>query len=168
MSDQPRIDQPPPWPTCPRDGFPLVTIGGKQECVAEYLDRCIGGEAIIGIVQRRQTYYYVFENGHELPLLCFCCGNPLEVKNLAGSRSEMRGRRLESLFIEEVEEEDARILPRLMLVFSSQGPASEEIVDGVSPQVAVKLRHPPNCLFKPRLSTPAKSPQKKGQRRKKR
>jgi hypothetical protein len=168
MSDHPPTDQPPPWPTCPRDGFPLVTIGGKQECVAEYLDRCIGGEAIISIAQRGQTYYYVFESGHELPLLCFCCGNPLAIKNLDGSRSEMRGRRLESLFIEEVDEEDGRTLPRLMLVYSSKGLSSEEIVDGVSPQVAAKLRHPPSCLFKPHPPTPAKSPQKKGQRRKKR
>ena len=28
---------------CERDGFPLVKINGRWECVAEYLDRCVGG-----------------------------------------------------------------------------------------------------------------------------
>ena len=58
---------------CKRDGFPLVKINGQWECVAEYLDRCVGGQRIKDVIQRDDTFYYIFESGHELPLLCFCC-----------------------------------------------------------------------------------------------
>jgi len=58
--------------TCKRDGFPMLEIDGRWECLAEYLDRCIGQQAIVDLIKRGKTFYYVFENGHELPLLCFC------------------------------------------------------------------------------------------------
>ena len=80
---------------CERDGFPLVKINGRWECVAEYLDRCVGGQRIDDVIQRDGTFYYIFESGHELPLLCFCCGESLVVK----SPKEDRGRRLESMSV---------------------------------------------------------------------
>ena len=39
-------------------------------------------EEVIDIIQRDDTVYYVFENGHELPMLCFCCGDPLNYQDL--------------------------------------------------------------------------------------
>ncbi|MBN1583628.1 MAG: hypothetical protein JXA89_23175 [Anaerolineae bacterium] len=39
-------------PTCSKDGFPKVKIDGRWHCVAEYLDRCIGGQHVVDVVQR--------------------------------------------------------------------------------------------------------------------
>jgi hypothetical protein len=37
--------------TCERDGFPMVKIQGRWECVAEYLDRCIGQQRVVDLIQ---------------------------------------------------------------------------------------------------------------------
>jgi hypothetical protein len=87
---------------CKRDGFPLVEINDRWECVAEYLDCCIGGQRIIDVTQRDETIYYIFESGHELPLLCFCCDMPLLMKNPKRERRQMRDQRLESMGVEPV------------------------------------------------------------------
>ena len=39
----------------------MLQTNGHWECVAEYLDRCIGQQRIIDLVQRGKTVYYVFE-----------------------------------------------------------------------------------------------------------
>ncbi|MDI7276948.1 MAG: hypothetical protein QME94_13300, partial [Anaerolineae bacterium] len=86
-----------PWPTCERDGFPKLKIGGRWECVVEYLDRCLGQQQVVDLVLRGDTIWFVFENGHELPVLCPDCGNPIEFGNLESARRDIRGRRLESM-----------------------------------------------------------------------
>jgi hypothetical protein len=63
-------------PICAKDGFPKVRIAG----------RCIGGQRIVDLVKCGETVYWVFESGHQLPMLCFCCGKPLVYSALEGSR----------------------------------------------------------------------------------
>jgi hypothetical protein len=77
----------------------MVKINGRWECAAEYLDRCLGQQPVVDLVQRGRTVYYVFENGHQLPMLCFCCGTPLVYDDLERSRRDMRGRRLEKMSV---------------------------------------------------------------------
>ena len=83
--------------TCKRDGFPMVDIEGQQQCVAEYLDRCLGGQRVSDVILRDDVLFYVFENGHELPLLCYCCGKPLVCEDLPGELRFVRGRRFKSM-----------------------------------------------------------------------
>ena len=51
-------------PICTKDGFPKVRIDDPWQCVAKVLDRCIGGQRIVDMVEREGTVYYVFENGY--------------------------------------------------------------------------------------------------------
>ncbi len=125
---------------CERDGFPLVKINGRWECVAEYLDRCVGGERIKDVVQRDDTFYYIFESGHELPLLCFCCGEPLVVK----SPKKNRGRRLESMSVEQGVLDDGTEMLQFRLELS-KGAGSSGIAVPISVQSAAQMIHPPGC-----------------------
>jgi hypothetical protein len=131
-------------PICSRDGFPKVKIDGRWTCVAEYLDRCIGGQRITDLIERGGTVYYVFENGHELPMLCFCCDRPLVYRHLKRSRRRTVGRRLESMSVGPVEK-DGRILSQFCLELSKKGIFSRPVAVPVSAQVAVQMKHPPGC-----------------------
>ena len=64
---------------CAQDGSPMIIIHGRWECVSEYLDRCVGMKTVVDMIQRGKTVYHVFDDGHELPLLCFCCGKSLDM-----------------------------------------------------------------------------------------
>lgn len=150
---------------CEKDGFPKVQIQGHWECVAEYLDRCIGGQRVIDVVQRGDTVYYVFENGHELPMLCFCCGEPLGFYDLDKSRLDMKGRRLERMSLEPGLLEDGAEMLQFRLHYSKKGLFSKPIVDPISVEAAAKMKHPPGCPYV-RPSTP--SGQRSGQRKKRR
>jgi hypothetical protein len=148
------------YPICERDGFPMVKINGRWECVAEYLDRCIGQQPVVDLVQRGKTVYYVFENGHELPMLCFCCGRPLVYDDLERSRRDMRGRRLESMSVGPVTLEDGSEILQFVLEFSKKGLLSQGISIPVAVKVAARLKHPDDCPHK------RGSPTKKRRRRK--
>jgi hypothetical protein len=152
-------------PICPRHGFPKVQIGGRWHCVAEYLDRCIGGERVADLVQRDGTVYYVFESGHELPMLCFCCDTPLAYQDLEGSRRDVVGRRLESMGVEPGELEDGREMLQFHLELSAKGPLSQPLVVPVSVEVAAQMVHPPTCRRGRRASALGRPPRKR--RRKK-
>ena len=149
---------------CERDGFPLVKINGRWECVAEYLDRCIGGQRIKDVIQRDGTFYYIFESGHELPLLCFCCSTPLVVK----SPKKDRGLRLESMGVGLVSLDDGseeRLQFRLEL--SKKGIRSSGVAVPISVQSAAQMIHPPGC---PHTASARKRPtgRSKSRRRKRR
>ena len=126
---------------CKRDGFPLAKINGRWECVAEYLDRCIGGQRIDKVVQRDGTFYYIFESGHELPLLCFCCDEPLVVQN----PKEDRRRRLESMSVGLVSLEDGTEMLQFRLELSKKGIGSSGMAVPIAVQSAVQMIHPPGC-----------------------
>jgi hypothetical protein len=150
------------YPKCKRDGFPMLKIKGRWQCVAEYLDRCIGQQRVVDLIQQGDTVYIVFENGHELPMLCFCCGTPLEYKDLERSRRDMRGRRLEAMSVDMVTVEDGGEVLQFALEFSGKGLLSQGIYVPVAVEVAARLRHPDHC---PRKGKP---PEKKSRQQKRR
>jgi hypothetical protein len=152
---------------CKRDGFPLVKIDGRWECVAEYLDRCIGGQRIVDVTQRDETIYYVFEGGHELPLLCFCCDTPLSVENPRTERCHMRGRRLESMSVEPVLLNDATEMLQFRLELSKKRMEPSGRAVAVSGESAAQMRHPPGCPHVARASqkTPRRSKRRKRKRK---
>ena len=149
------------YPKCKRDGFPMLKIKGRWQCVAEYLDRCIGQQRVVDLIEQGDTVYTVFENGHELPMLCFCCGTPLEYKDLEQSRRDMRGRRLESMSVDMVTVEDGSEVLQFALEFSKKG-LSPGVCVPVAVEAAARLRHPDHC---PRKGKP---PRKKSRQRKRR
>jgi len=131
----------------------MLKINGRWECVAEYLDRCIGQQRVVDLVQRGKTVYYVFENGHELPMLCFCCGRPLAFNDLERSRRDMRGRRLESMSVGPVTLEDGSEVLQFVLEFSKRGLLSQGISIPVAIKAAARLKHPDDCPHKGDSST---------------
>jgi hypothetical protein len=147
--------------TCKRDGFPMLKIRGRWQCVAEYLDRCIGQQGVVDLIQQGDTVYTVFENGHELPMLCFCCGTPLAYDDLERSRQDMRGRRLEAMSFDMVTVQDGSEVLQFRLEFSKKG-SSPGVFVPVAVEVAARLRHSDHC---PRKGKP---PQKKSRRPKRR
>jgi hypothetical protein len=150
-----------PYPRCEHDGFPMVNIKGQLHCAAEYLQRCIGQQPVIDVIQRGQTIYYVFENGHELPLLCFCCAQPLATRDLADERRDMQRRRLDSMSVGTVQHESGEQFLQFVLEFSGKGWLSKGLFVPVAPEVAAKMRHPADCPY-------GKPAQKKVSGRKKR
>jgi len=140
----------------------MLKIKGRWQCVAEYLDRCIGQQRVVDLIEQGDTVYTVFENGHELPMLCFCCGTPLEYKDLEQSRRDMRGRRLEAMSVDMVTVEDGSKVLQFGLEFSGKGLLSQGVYIPVAVEAAARLRHPDHC---PRKGKP---PRKKSRQRKRR
>ncbi|MBS1250990.1 MAG: hypothetical protein MAG451_00019 [Anaerolineales bacterium] len=153
---------------CERDGFPIVKVNDHTECIAEYLDRHIGQKEIVDVVKRGDTIYYVFENGYEIPMLCFCCGQPLEFKNLEKSRRNMRGRRLESMTIGSVELDDGTEMLQFVLEFSKKGSLSQPRAEPVSIEVAAQMRHPDRSSQKRQEQDESAEPMRRRRRRRRR
>jgi hypothetical protein len=130
---------------CQRDGFPLVQIQGRWHCVAEYVDRCLGQQAVVEVRQEHNTVSYVFENGHTLPLLCCCCGTPLAFADLKQTRLNMRGRRLEAMSWQEAVQDNGQAVIEFVLEFSSKGRLDQGVAIATALQSAVQLRHPATC-----------------------
>lgn len=140
-----------PYPLCTRDEFPMVKIGNGQRCVAEYLDKHIGQKKIVDVVQHETIIYYVFENGYELPLLCFCCATPLVEKNLDKLRRHMRGRRLESMAVETVPATDGGDFLQFQLEFSLKGIELQGVTQAIAPEAAARMRLPKSNKANQRL-----------------
>ena len=156
------------YPTCKEHGFPKVTIDGRPQCVAEYLDRCIGKQAVVDFVVREETTYCVFESGLELPILCYCCGGPVEFTDLEETRQSMRGRRLKSMSVNYNELDDGSRRVELNLEFASRGILSLATGFGIAPEAAAHMIHPPDCRYRGtpvRRATPAGKRVKKKRRR---
>jgi hypothetical protein len=130
---------------CERDGFPVLNINGKPHCLAEFVDSCIGGQKIADVVLRNDTLYYVFENRHEIPLLCFCCGMPLECPDLQAEKRNMRGRKLKAMTWDLVEMEDGKNVIDYQLEFSSKPGETEPLMVQTSTLSADKMIHPLLC-----------------------
>lgn len=152
-----------PYPRCARDEFPMVKIGNKQQCVAEYLDKHIGQQKIIDVVQHEDIIYYVFENRYELPLLCFCCATPLVDKDLDRLRRNMRGRRLESMAIETVPAAEGGDFLEFQLEFSQKGVELQGVTQAIAPEAAARMRRPNSNKARKRLLK-GKGDQRRGQR----
>ena len=146
----------------------MVKINGRWECVAEYLDRCIGGQRIVDVTQRDGTIYYVFENRHELPLLCFCCDTPLAVENPKRERSQLRGRRLESMSVEPVVLQDGTEMLQFRLELSKKRLEPSGRTVAVSVESAARMHHPPGCPHVARVSKKTAGRPKRRKRKRKR
>ena len=157
----------PDQPMCEQHGFPLLQINGQWECVFEYLHDCVAHKQVVDVIQHLKTIYYVFEDGHQLPLLCGCCGNPLEV-NVASEREAIAGRRLDQIFTSPVRLNTSELIDEMILIFSLKEGELEPWSVNVAFEVAAKLRHPADCsrqglpLVKPTGSRPTRrSPHKR-------
>jgi len=132
---------------CKRDGFPLVEIGGQLQCVAEFLNHCLGLEPIVDVAQRDKTLYYIFENGHELPLLCYCCNEPLACDNVSAEREKIRGLFLKSM-IWDNEIVDGREVIDFRLELTSPTRKNDVLQVQTSVLSASRLIHPTTCAYK--------------------
>ena len=131
------------YPLCPNDGYPLIMVNDELTCCFEALNHCLGQREVVNVIKRGKTAYYVFNDGHELPLLCGCCGQSLQIDDLAGALEEIRGRKLIGMFMETsiIEAED-REYESLILEFSKRGLFSKPMRLPVAFEVAAGLRHP--------------------------
>ena len=132
-------------PLCEQDGFPILEIDGQQRCLAEYVVACIGGQKVSDVILRNGTLYYVFENRHELPLLCYCCGEPLACPDLGAERKNMRGRTLQAMTWNLEELEDGREVIDYQLEFSGKYGEAGPLMVGTSTLSANRMRHPLTC-----------------------
>ena len=130
---------------CERDGFPIMNINGESHCLAEFVNFCIGKQKITDVVQRNGVLYYVFENRHELPLLCYCCGKPLECHDLHSVKGHMRGRTLQAMTWNLEELEDGSTVIDYQLEFSPKYGETEPLMVQISALSADKMIHPILC-----------------------
>jgi hypothetical protein len=133
-------------PQCERDGFPILEINGEERCLAEFVDACIGGQKITDVILRDATLYYVFENRHEIPLLCYCCGEALACPDLHAERRSMRGRVLQAMTWDLEELEDGRVAIDYRLEFSSKYGDESALLVQTSTLSANRMRHPVTCV----------------------
>lgn len=130
---------------CERDGFPILTINGEPHCLAEFVDFCIGGQKVADVVLRNNRLYYVFENRHELPLFCYCCGEPLACHDLQSVKRQMRGRKLQGMTWNMEELEDGRNVIGYQLEFSPKYGETGRLMVQTSTLSADKMVHPILC-----------------------
>jgi len=130
---------------CERDSFPILNINGEPHCLAEFVNFCIGRQKVIDVVVRNNMLYYVFENRHELPLLCYCCREPLECHDLQSVKKHVRGRKLQAMTWNVEELEDGRNVIDYELEFSPKHGETEPLMVQTSTLSADKMIHPILC-----------------------
>ena len=130
---------------CEKDGFPILEINGQPQCLAEFMNHCLGGRKITDVVQRNGTLYYVFENRHELPILCYCCGNPLACPDLDAEKKRMRGRSLKAMTWVPELLENGNYAIDFQLEFSRKAGENAAMMVQTSVRSADKLHHPVTC-----------------------
>ncbi len=69
--------------TCGEHNCPMIEIDGSYRCVIEYTDDLIGAQEVRDIVPASgdEPAELVFANGRILPLICPCCGEPLQYED---------------------------------------------------------------------------------------
>ena len=125
--------------------------------MAEYLDRCLGQHAVVDVLQEQDTVYYVFDDGHALPLLCCCCGEPLVFQDIAKTRQDMRGRRLEGMSSGEAVLDNGQTVIEFTLEFSAKGLLGQGTAITTALKSAAQLRHPADCRHRGALPKAAHS-----------
>lgn len=60
---------------------PMIRIEDAYACVVEYVNELLGTRSIADVIPGTATEPTVleFDNGRSLPLLCACCGDPLQI-----------------------------------------------------------------------------------------
>jgi len=67
-----------PSARCAEHDCPLLRIDDEDVCVLEYVDEHLGGKQVKDLVVVEDGLVTIlFDDDHELPLLCPHCGNPL-------------------------------------------------------------------------------------------
>ena len=130
---------------CERDGFPILEINGQQQCLAEFMDHCLGGRKVTDVVQRNGTLYYIFENRHELPLLCYCCEKPLACPDLDAEKKRMRGRIMKVMSWIPEQLENGNYVLDFQMEFSRKAGEDHAMMVQTSVRSADKLLHPVTC-----------------------
>jgi len=141
----------------------MLRMDGKLQCASRYLDRCLGKKRIAEVRQEGECVYLVFEDGHQLPLLCGCCGEPLEFKGVEALERRYKNRRLLSF-------SDARegtsyddVWPVVVLTFSGVGE-----LPGIAWESAARIHHPPDCPARRRKRAKSAAGARTRKRRKRR
>ncbi len=130
---------------CEKDGFPILNINGEQQCLAEFMDHCLGRKKITDVVKRTGTLYYVFENGHELPILCYCCGEPRDCPDLQAEHKHMRGRIMKAMTWTTKQLQQGGEVIDFRMKFSLKAGEEEAIIVQTSVISAEELHHPAAC-----------------------
>ena len=159
--------QPLPIDVCPQHNAPMVVVKGRKVCIAEYFNNCITTQKVVDVLLEGRTIWYVFQDGHAVPLLCSCCGKPLGVKDIDAERKDVVGRRLVSTAASLVELDGGQQIIEFLLEFSRKRLFGKGLTVPVSLDVAARMRHPESCLLYQtfKRSTPKKTGQKRGQTR---
>ena len=131
---------------CPDDGSPMLRIKGRWECVVEYMKRCVGQDSIVDVVKRGKTTYYVFRSGHQVPLLCSCCGRWLPVEDVEEERRKVVGRLLLEVETTPAVFDNGREGYELALVLVDIK-QSDGLAVMVSIQCAAQMIHPAECSY---------------------
>jgi prepilin-type processing-associated H-X9-DG protein len=118
------------------------------------------------VVQHGRTVYYVFADGHKLPMLCSCCDGSLVYQDLEKSRQELLGMQLATISINPRTLDDGREIEELILEFFDGNEDSEKFHVPVSFAVAARMRHPATCPFSKRSASGKASSKQKRRYRK--
>ena len=130
-------------PICPKHDMPILRLSGRPQCVQEYLEGCIVGKRIVDVRIENKVGYYHFDDGHIMPLICGCCGNPYDADNIADSRDEMIGYTLLSLSTAHSHNADGQGYDELVLNFG--GPNLTPTAVPVAFTAPARLLHPADC-----------------------
>ncbi len=134
------------YPICQNDGFPMLEINGRLECVAEYLEECLAFKTITDLNEKDKTISILFNDGHELPLLCPCCGEVLSIEDIEAERIQLSDSQLESITIEILDHGDGREFIHLILWFLKKTNSHNPTFGlALSLNVAKTLQHPDSC-----------------------
>jgi len=132
-------------PICPTHQLPVLELGGKKQCVHSFLENCLLGKKIVDVVVKRKTGYFAFGDGHHLPLLCGCCGKPLDTQGILADQQDMIGRTLLFLGTENSVDAKEKRFDELTLHFSGTSPTDDGIVIPTAFTSITQLKHPESC-----------------------
>jgi hypothetical protein len=107
---------------------------------------------------------YVFENKHELPLFCYCCGEPLACEDLSKYKKGVIGRKLEAMLWDTEKLDDGREVIDFGLELSMREGEDEPPIVSTSLLSAEMLIHPENCGYRDRETRVRKSSKKRRSR----
>jgi hypothetical protein len=130
-------------PICPKHDMPILRLSGRPQCVQEFLEGCIVGQRIVDVRIENEVGYYHFANGHVLPLICGCCGDPYNAEDIIDSREEMIGYTLLSLSTAHSHNANGQGYDELVLNFG--GPNLLPTGVPVAFTAAARLAHPASC-----------------------
>lgn len=72
---------------------PMIIIDDKYRCAIQYANDALGKQCIANVVPGSETEptWLEFDNGRSLPLVCSCCGEPLQIADVELFRQEVIG-----------------------------------------------------------------------------